>query len=242
MSFIWSSARGERRFFWVAVLTLCAIAVAISIRRLFLLAGPVGGGGTDPAALDALFAARRLLTGSHVLSGLVLALAIPVQLSTRVRRRYPRVHRWLGRFVLLVGLLVGVSAYGMMFAPVGGWLETSATSIYGTAFLAALVTAWWHIGRGDVTHHREWMLRAIGIVLGIATTRPVMAIFFATSPMTNLRPSEFFGIAMWIGFTSTVLAAESYIRSTRPKIGVRVSDAVRPGARPRLRAGRDAQR
>jgi hypothetical protein len=230
MSFIRSSSRSERRPFWIAVLTLCAIAIAISIRRLSVLAGQAPTGDSDLAALDAFFAAKRELTGSHVLSGLVLALLIPIQLSARVRRRFPVVHRWLGRFLLLVGMVVGVSAYGMMWAPVGGWLETSATSIYGTAFLGALVTAWWHIRRGDVTRHREWMLRAVGIVLGIATTRPVMAIFFATSPMTNLRPSEFFGIAMWIGFTSTVLAGEWYIRSTRPKIGVGVSDAVRPGA------------
>jgi hypothetical protein len=230
MSVMWSSSRGERRLLWVVVLALCAIAVAISIRRLTVLAGPPPTGDSDSAALDAFFAAKRELTGSHVLSGLVLALLIPIQLSARVRRRFPRVHRWLGRFVLLVGMVVGVSAYGMMVAPVGGWLETSATGIYGTAFMAALVTAWWHIRRGDVSRHREWMLRAVGIVLGIATTRPVMAIFFATSPMTNLRPSEFFGIAMWIGFTSTVLAAEWYIRSTRPKIGVGVSDAVLPGA------------
>ena len=219
MSTSWSSSRGERRVFWVAVLALCAIAVAISIRRLSIL-----------SALDAVFAAKPQPTGGHAFSGLVLALLIPIQLSAGIRRRHPRVHRWLGRFLLLVGILVGVSAYGMMVAPVGGWLETSATSIYGTAFLAALVTAWWHIRRGDVARHREWMLRAIGIVLGIATTRPVMGIFFATSAMTALRPSEFFGMAMWIGFTSTVLAAEWYIRSTRQKTGIGVSDAVRLGA------------
>jgi hypothetical protein len=213
MNLVLSSAHTESRPFWVAVLTLCVIAVAISIRRLFLLAGP--SGNSDSAALDAFFGAKPLLTGGHVLSGLVLALSIPVQLSARVRRRYPRIHRWLGRFLLVVGLLVGLSAYGMMFAPVGGWLETSATSIYGTAFLGTLVMAWWHIRRGDVTRHREWMLRAVGIVLGIATTRPVMAIFFATSSMTSLRPPQFFGMAMWIGFTSTVLGAEWYIRSTR---------------------------
>lgn len=230
MSLTWSQPRGERRLFWVAVLTLCGIAVAISIRRLSVLAGQPATGDSDSAALDAFFAAKPGLTGSHVLSGLVLAVLIPIQLSARVRRRYPHVHRWLGRFLLLVGMLVGVSAYGMMVAPVGGWLETSATGIYGTAFLAALMTAWWNIRRGDVTRHREWMLRAIGIVLGIATTRPVMAIFFATSPMTNLRPSQFFGIAMWIGFTSTVLAAEWYIRSTRQKIGIGVSDALPPCA------------
>jgi hypothetical protein len=204
------------------VLTLCVIAVAVSIRRLLLLAGPPPSEVSDSAALDAFFGAKPLLTGGHVLSGLVLALSVPVQLSTRVRRRYPRVHRWLGRFLLCVGLLVGVSAYGMMSAPVGGWLETSATSIYGTAFLAALVAAWWYIRRGDVTRHREWMLRAIGIVLGIATTRPVMALFFATSTMTSLKPSQFFGMAMWIGFTSTALGAEIYIRSTRTSLRTNV--------------------
>jgi uncharacterized membrane protein len=230
MSVSWSAARDERRVFWVAVLALCAIAVAIAIRRLSILAGPPSIAESDAAALDAFFAAKPEVIGSHALSGLVLALLIPVQFSAGIRRRHPCVHRWLGRFLLLVGILVGGSAYGMMVAPVGGWLETSATSIYGTAFLAALVTAWWHIRRGDVTRHREWMLRAIGIVLGIATTRPVMAIFFATSTMTTLRPSQFFGMAMWIGFTSTVLAAEWYIRSTRQKAGMGVSAAVRLGA------------
>ena len=222
MNLTWSVSRGERRVFWVAVLTLCAIAVAISIRRLVLLGGLPANGDPDSAALDAFAAAKRLLTGGHVLSGLVLAIAIPVQLSSRVRRRYLRVHRWLGRLVLFVALLVGVSAYGMMSAPVGGWLETSATSLYDTAFLTALVTAWWHIRRGDVTHHREWMLRAIGVALGTATTRPVMAIFFATSTVTGLRPPQFFGVAMWIGFTSTVLAAEWYIRGTKPKTSIPV--------------------
>jgi hypothetical protein len=70
------------------------------------------------------------------------------------------------------------------------------------------------------------MLRSIGIVLGIATTRPVMGIFFATSTLTSLKPSQFFGMAMWIGFTSTLLAAEWYIRSSRQQM----ASAVRRGA------------
>ena len=139
-------ARGERWSFWTAVLTLCAIAAAISIRRLVLLAGPPPNGSSDSAVLDAFFWAKPMLTGSHVSTGLLLALAIPLQLSARMRQRYPRLHRWLGRVLLVVGLLVGVSAYGMMFAPVGGWVEASATSVYGTAFMAALATAWRHIG------------------------------------------------------------------------------------------------
>jgi hypothetical protein len=223
----WSPARPERRSFWAAILTLCAIAVAISIRRLLLLV--TASGGSDSATGDDLVGAAPALVASHVLPGLILALGIPVQISSRVRRRFPRIHRWHGRFLVIVGLLVGVSAYGMSMTPVGGWLETSATTTFGTAFLITVAASWWHIRHHDVPRHREWMLRAIAIALGIATTRPVMAIFFATSRITGLQPPQFFGIAMWIGFSSTVLAGEWYVRSTRRLAPTRTDSRLRSG-------------
>ncbi|MGA8311144.1 MAG: hypothetical protein WB755_14015 [Terriglobales bacterium] len=57
------------------------------------------------------------------------------------------------------------------------------------------------------------MIRAIVILLGIATTRPVMGIFFATSRLTHLQPSQFFGIAFWIGFSINTLLVEVWLRS-----------------------------
>jgi len=60
--------------------------------------------------------------------------------------------------------------------------------------------------------HRIWMMRAIAVLLGIATTRPVMGVFFATQRLTHLRPDQFFGIAFWIGFTTTYLAGEWYLQ------------------------------
>ena len=222
----------ERRSFWGVVLLLCAIAAAVSIRRLVALAGAPASGTSEFAALDAFFAAKPGLTRGHVLAGLVLALAIPVQLSSRVRNRYPHVHRWLGRFLLPVGMLVGLTGYRMVAVPVGGWVETTAIVLYATAFMAALLTAWWHIRHRNVAGHREWMLRAVGIVLGIATARPVMGVFFATSSLTHLAPSQFFGVAMWIGFTSTLVAAEWYVRHTRPR--TTAVDSLSVGSAPRL--------
>ena len=57
------------------------------------------------------------------------------------------------------------------------------------------------------------MLRAIAILLGIATTRPVMGVFFATSRLTHLTPQQFFGIAFWIGFSINTLAMELWLRT-----------------------------
>jgi hypothetical protein len=205
----------ERRIFWAAVVVLCTIATAVSIRRLVALADSSATSASPLAALDAMFAAKAGLTRAHVVTGLLLALCIPVQLSARIRRRFPHIHRWLGRTLMIVGIVVGLSGYAMVVTPIGGPLEVSAIAFYGTALLASLLIAWRHIRRGDVIRHREWILRAIAIVLGIGTTRPVVAVFFATSPLTQLSPSQFFGAAFWIGFTSTALAGEWYVRSTR---------------------------
>ena len=62
------------------------------------------------------------------------------------------------------------------------------------------------------------------LALGIATTRPVVGVFFATRALAGLSPSQFFGAAFWIGFTTTALAGEWYIRDTR----LRRFDAARP--------------
>jgi hypothetical protein len=55
----------------------------------------------------------------------------------------------------------------------------------------------------------------VAIALGVATTRPIMAVFFATSPLTGLTPEQFFGPAMWLGFVLTCLAGEAWIRCAR---------------------------
>ena len=74
------------------------------------------------------------------------------------------------------------------------------------------------------------MTRAIGILLGIATTRPVMGVFFATSRITHLQPNRFFGIAFWIGFSVNTLLVESWLRSRRGQAEIeRLDTAARKG-------------
>jgi hypothetical protein len=49
--------------------------------------------------------------------------------------------------------------------------------------------------------------------LGFATTRPVLAVFFATNSRTHLQPSQFFGIAFWIGFSINTIIVELWLHS-----------------------------
>jgi len=96
---------------------------------------------------------------------------------------------------------------------IGGWTERSAIYLFDTLFLYSLARAFTHRRRGEQGLKRRWLLRSIAILLGIATARPVMGVFFATSPLTHLTPTQFFGIAMWAGFSINLLVFELWIRS-----------------------------
>ena len=114
-----------------------------------------------------------------------------------------------------LGMAIGTSALLLSASPVGGIVEATATVLFDCLFLFSLGNAWWHIRNRRVELHREWVTRMVAIALGVATTRPIMAVFFATSRLTGLTPEQFFGPAMWLGFFLTCLAGEAWIRYVR---------------------------
>jgi len=208
------------RFVWTAVIFLVVIGVAAVTRRTLVLFWPqLAGGKNSPAAgLDAGFARHLALTLVHILpGGLFLALA-PLQFMRSIRQRHLQFHRWSGRVLVVCGLIIGVSALIMSYTMnVGGPNETAATTLFAIVFLICLIKAYLHIRRKEVERHREWMIRAFGVGLGVATTRPIVGMFFA---FRRLTPHEFFGIAFWLGFTLTFLAAEAWVDFTRQRMVV----------------------
>ena len=123
--------------------------------------------------------------------------------------------RWAEWLLFPLGAVVGVTAYAMSAYSVGGWLERSAVLFFNSLFLFSLMRAYRYMRAGEHLLKRRWMTRAVGILLGIATTRPVMAVFFATSAQTHLEPRQFFGIAFWIGFSINTIAVELWLHSAR---------------------------
>ena len=196
-----------------SITLLALIGVAVALRRLvFLLAPPA-----DPAGLDVAFAQHRLLTAAHVLPGLLFMLLAPLQLLSSLRARRPGIHRWLGRVAVVDGLVIGIT--GLVMTPrmsIGGAIETVAIVLFGSFFVFALARGYTAIRRGRIAEHREWMVRASAVGLAVATIRPIVGLFFATSRVTHLAPHDFFGIAFWVGFTANSLAAEFWIRTHRP--------------------------
>jgi Predicted membrane protein (DUF2306) len=190
--------------FWACT----AIAVAVVIRRLIALVNPPSSAPPQLAALDAVFASHAALTLAHILPALAFVLIAPLVIF-----RKPANATWPERLIFPIGIIVGLTAYAMSTYSVGGWVERSAVLFFNSLFLFSLFRAWRYMLRRESQQERRWMLRAIVVLLGIATTRPVMGVFFATSPLTHLTPSQFFGFAFWIGFSINTIAIELWLRS-----------------------------
>src|ERR1700730_10701070 len=216
-----------RRVLWGAVIFLALIGTAVATRRMVKVVPVVLHGYRPPppasnpvaaqfGALDDLFSHYPVLTLIHIAPGLLFMLLGPLQFNSTIRARHLRWHRWSGRVVVACGFVIGISALVMSFGmpAIGGVNQAAATTLFGSYFLLALSRAFWLIRRREVALHREWMIRTFSIGLAVATIRPLMGIFFATSRFSGLTPREFFGIAFWIGFVLHLMAAEAWIHAT----------------------------
>ncbi len=182
-------------------------------------------GVTDPAPdrraafvaeADRKFASHRTTTLLHILTGAGFLALVPLQLSRRLRARNPRIHRVFGRVAICFASASGLT--GLFFGliqPIAGAAEQVIISAVGVFLLAAVWLALLHIRAGRVSEHREWMLRAIAAALSIATVRIVALPLDLTLAPRGVDPRVIFGLALGLGWGTTLAVAEWWIRATR---------------------------
>jgi uncharacterized membrane protein len=169
---------------------------------------------------DSRFDADPLLTVLHVLPGGIFLVLAPLQFSSRVRNRHLRFHRWSGRILIVAAFAFAIAGlYFGLLMPYGGLWEAAATILFGGLFLVFLGRAYFAIRRRQVDRHREWMIRAFSIAIGISTVRIVGSAFDVLLTPAGLHPNEVFALSLWTGWAITLAAAELWIRYSRPRIG-----------------------
>jgi len=175
----------------------------------------------EVARFDGRFAAHPHVARLHVLAGGVLLAFAPFQFSSTVRRRYLGLHRWSGRILLLAA--AGTALSGLYFGvlvPYAGWGETTAIVLIDGLFLTAVSRAFIAIRRHQVARHREWMIRAFAIGIGISTVRVVGGVLDVVLTPSGVPPQQIFVLSIWTGWALTLGAAELWIRRTRPRVAV----------------------
>ncbi len=183
--------------------------VGISASATFYLREPANLGFLEFPTIVAL----------HVVLGAVYMVFAPFQFVRRIRSRHLGYHRRMGRVLVAVGLVVGVTALFMgLVIPFSGWAERVLIGLFGGAFLMAIVKGFVHVRAGRVALHREWMIRAFAIALAIATQR----LIFIPSLFIVVDPTDGQIATLSITAWSAALVvhsslAEAWIRLTRKR-------------------------
>ena len=156
-----------------------------------------------------VFQAHPVGIYAHVF-GAAVALALgPFQFSTRLRARWPRLHRWSGRFYLGIGVLIGGLA-GLFMArhAGGGWVARAGFGLLAIAWLASGVLAWFAIRAGDVATHRRWMVRNFALTLAAVTLR----IYLPAALVSGATGDAAYAAIAWLCWVPNLIVAEWLLR------------------------------
>jgi uncharacterized membrane protein len=148
-------------------------------------------------------------------AGLALLLA-PVQLSRRLRRRLPRLHRlggWTYAAAVLLGALSGLS----LAANAQGGLAS------GSGF-AALALLWLGVTARGIAHavagrhdlHRRWMWRSVALTFSAVTLRLILGL---GAGLLQLPFLPVYIAAAWLCWLVNLAVCEALLR--RPAAGLR---------------------
>jgi uncharacterized membrane protein len=111
--------------------------------------------------------ADRYLLIPHATFATLALLSGPLQFSTRLRQRYLRFHRILGR-VYVVSVLI---AAGIAFLITAGQPLFPATCIQGSAWIVCTLAAFLTARNRHIAQHRQWMVRSYAVTFTFITLR-----------------------------------------------------------------------
>lgn len=210
----------HRQVLWPGLLTLLAVGAAVAAVRAWAILADWSAFGALSQVLpptlveegmvaERWYATHGRLTVFHVLPGAIFLVVVPFQLARSIRNHRPSLHRWVGRSLVALGLPVALSGLVLGgLSPFGGITADSAIFLFGALFVVALTRGYLAARRRDFAAHRQWMLRAVAVGVGIATVRVIASPLYWLVGGSAL---ELVGPAFWVGLGLSAAIAEWWI-------------------------------
>lgn len=149
----------------------------------------------------------------HVATSMLPLMAGFTQFAPSLLRKWPVIHRSMGRIyggsVLFV---TGPASLVMAFYANGGLTSRLAFVTLAVLWLGTTAIGWRMALRRNWAAHRDWMIRSYALTLSAITLRAwKYLIVFTFEP----RPMDVYRIVAWLGFLPNILLAEWIIRRYR---------------------------
>ncbi|HEX4133091.1 MAG TPA: DUF2306 domain-containing protein [Bryobacteraceae bacterium] len=111
--------------------------------------------------------ADRHLLVPHTLCGVIALLAGPMQFSSRLRLRYLKFHRALGR-IYVISVFIGAST-GIALA--AGRPGMPGTCVQAAAWIVCTTAAFITARNRQIARHRQWMVRSYAVTFTFVSSR-----------------------------------------------------------------------
>ena len=184
---------------------LLSAAVALFSYRYLPRIGPLG-----PEILANLFA--RPWLDVHVAGAATALLLGPVQFLPWVRRRFPGLHRTLGRVYVIGCLAGGVGGLFMAFGTMAGPIATTGFASLAVCWILANAQGWRLAVARRFDDHRAWMLRSFAMTFAAVTLR----IYIVVLPMLGVAYIDAYRASSFLAWIPNLILVELYLRG-RPK-------------------------
>lgn len=177
-----------------------------------------------PGLHDLATPVATVAIGLHFLAGAILLLFGPIQLIGPLRRRWPVVHRVMGRAYVISALLAGLGGLGFIaFAgTIGGTIMDIGFGFYGALMVWCAVLAIHHARHRRIDLHRAWAIRLFALTIGSWLYRMEYAGWMLATGGLGRGP-EFSGwfdaVMAFFFYVPNLLIAEIFIRAGRTERG-----------------------
>jgi uncharacterized membrane protein len=218
----YASTWRTRSAFWWILLSALAIAVYAPLPYALNSLADLSGSG-EPLAANYVERSELIRSAFYLhigFGGLALLLS-PFQFATRLRTRAPRVHRAIGRTILVSIAIAGVG--GLILAPhnLAGPVGTVGFGLLAVLWVTFAATAFRAIRRGDVDTHRRWMIRTFALTYAAVTLRLwLFGLMVIQTDLAGVDPQTAFEraylIVPFLAWVPNLLVAERYLSTRRP--------------------------
>ncbi|QKE72360.1 DUF2306 domain-containing protein [Arthrobacter citreus] len=147
----------------------------------------------------------------HIILSIIALISGPIGLSKRIRKKQLVIHRWNGRIYVGVILFNIIPGYFVSFYANGSVWSITGFILLNTIWILTTITSYRFIRKGQVTQHRNWILRSFFLTFANLTIHLVLSIFYYG---VGLQYDLSYPIAVWSSFILNLLFAELVIRNS----------------------------
>jgi uncharacterized membrane protein len=193
---------------WV-ILTLACLYIAVTVSRYLTFDPEVYFPEQRESYLRVEFA-----LGVHVLSGILALVIGPFQFLRPLRRRFVRLHRFMGATYVASATALGVS--GLILAPTAytGLVAVAGFTVLDLAMLFTTWTAVRMIVAGRYAEHRRWMIRSFSLILAGVMLRVWMPLhgLLAGMGLVGFSTETAYAAVAWLCWVPNLLLAIWFTR------------------------------